>query len=357
MLITERRLRRLIRRTLLEDNNNGPPLAEVKAVLESLKSDAQERFKSDNRRFIRSLARGLSPLNIFKRRAVIKALRNFDVVINVVDRLDRGGRNVLGFYKLSRDQQFYNSILKLSEEFQERAGESQEEVNVAIQQLEDRFEVESLPETPYGEITLSTEAISKKYSRFWDDDDPQKSKFRDAVLTDIFYEEITHFIDFFAVTTINDILGSRPFSVEGAGAEWIIKVDKERIGAVSDMAVTIQDLRSANILESEFDSADNSTELIRRKLDNVYGGLSSQGIAAIKDDIDYISDPAEMTMGLSILKREYGNRIAHFFDEPPMISGILEDAKTRALYVILDPAKRNNLTRYLRKFRETRAPS
>ena len=352
MLITEKRLRRLIRRTLLEDNNNGPPLAEVKAVLESLIPDAKERFKSDNRRFIRSLARGLSPLNIFKRRAVIKALRNFDVVINVVDRVDHRDKNVLGFYTLSRDQQFYDNLKRTAEEFEENAGESREEIEREIQELE-RFLDENEPSSPYGTVTLSAESIGNYYSRLWDEDDPSQAEFKDAVLSNILYEEISHFLDFFATTVINDVLGSKPFSIEGDEGEWIIKLDEERVGSVSSTSITIDSLRGADILESDFKPGGDNTELILRKIPT----SQSQAEVVDREAIPYVTDPTELAVALSELKSEFGDNLNSFFDNDPLLSGIDERTKLMTLYIILDPSKRDNLRKYLRKFIEIRGPS
>jgi hypothetical protein len=270
MLITERRLRRLIRRTLLEDNHrDGPTVSEVKTVLESLIPEAKERFKRDNRRFIRSISRGIGRLNLFKRRAVVRALKNFDVNINIVDSIVEQNRNrsVIGYYSLSRDQRFYYMVREIVEKFQLDPGEAREDVEDTIRNIEESIDGISENDIPYGEIVLSAEAIAEKYGRYWDVDDPQKTEFRYAVLsgTGGLYEEITHFVDFFATSVINDVIGTDPFTIEKTDVGWIVRADLQRMGSASESLVTIQDLADADILEPTFNPGGDNTDLILRK--------------------------------------------------------------------------------------------
>ena len=361
MLITERRLRRLIRRTLLEDtiylseaptvsSYRFPELPEVKAILESLVPEVEERFKRDNRRFIRSLSRGLSPLSIFKRRAVIKALKNFDVDIIIEDSIEREDKNVLGFYVLSRDQTFYDNVKMLADSFEESPAETREEIDRHLQDLE-QFMSEIDDDAPNGKIFLSAEAIGNYYNREWDPDDDQNLEFKNAVLTGVFYEEISHFLDFFANTVINDVIGSEPFSIEGEGSEWIIKVDRSRAGSATEGFLTIQTLADKNLLESDFSASGENIDLIMRKL-----SVEEEEARKIQRSIiEYVSDPTELNIALSELKRDFINDLSGFFDDPPTLSGILNRGKLLGLYIILDPSKRSSLLRYLKRFREVRA--
>tara|TARA_Y100000593_G_C4314746_1_gene340244 strand:+ start:2609 stop:3670 length:1062 start_codon:yes stop_codon:yes gene_type:complete len=351
MLITEKRLRHLIKRALLEDSDRyTPPVSEVKVMLESIIPEAKERFKRDNKKFIRSLSRGLGPLNIFKKRAVIKALKNFDVDIVIEDSIERAGRNVLGFYTLSRDQQFYDNLKRLADSFEEDAGESREEVERELRDLEN-FISNMDEDTPYGKITLSASAIAKYYANEWDPDDDQNLSFKNAVLTNVFYEEISHFLDFFANTIINDVTGSEPFSIEGEGSEWIIKVDRERLGSATEGFLTIESLLEKNLLERDFNQSGDNTSLIMRKLP-----VSEEEAGKIQRSIiNYISEPTELNMAFSELKRDFISDLSGFFDDDPYWSGLTDRTKLIGLYVILDPSKRSSLKRFLKRFREVRA--
>jgi len=351
MLITETRLRLLIRRFLLEDSHRySPPVSEIKSMLESIIPEAKERFKKDNKKFIRSLSKGLGPLSIFKRRAVIKALKNFDVDIVIEDSIERAGRNVLGFYTLSRDQQFYDNLKQLADSFEEDAGESREEVERELRDLEN-FISGMDEDTPYGKITLSASAIAKYYANEWDPDDDQNLSFKNAVLTNVFYEEISHFLDFFANTIINDITGSKPFSIEGEGSEWIIKVDRERIGSATEGFLTIDTLLEKNLLDGDFNPSGDNNSLIMRKLP-----VSEEEARKIQRSIiNYISVPTELNMAFSELKRDFMNNLSEFFDDDPIMSGLTDRTKLIGLYVILDPSKRSSLKRFLKRFKEVRA--